>query len=510
MPSLSNLAATLEPFVGFPVATVRAKAEGALDVESIPTVSIHDLADLRESREGSMTLAGALPIIFNGRIDPAGDEDRFTVVLRPTQRKLRIEVDAAESGSALDGVMQILNPKGDVLANADDTPLPEGGKKGRAAGLISSDPSLIFDVPADLSEITIALKDLSGRGGIGFPYRIKVEPVSDDFEVVLNNTEVNVPRGGTAEVGATVTRRGWNGPIRLEVPNLPPGLSVRPGIIPDGQVVGTLTLTATDDASFDPLVLDVIGRADGPQGPISDRASKTIMFAMQAAVPVNSMTQVGLMASPSLPASISLDAPSTPIEVAHGFNAVIPITAKRSEGADGALAFSMTTPIPNLGVAASDLSEKGLTGSVTINTTTDLPLGFISIALVGKGKIGPADVSVSVPEATLQVVRPVVLELSTPSLEIKGGQTIEVKGKVARKAGFGEALTVKIDGLPAGIKGDPLTLSPDQTEFSLKLVAEEKAAAATASPHVGLGFQVAGKDYPFPPSPLALKVLPPD
>ena len=109
---------------------------------------------------------------------------------------------------------------------------------------------------------------------------------------------------------------------------------------------------------------------------------------------------------------------------------------------------------------------------------------------------------------TLEVIRPAAIELAGPSFEVKAGTTVEVKGKVARKGPFKEPVTVKLDALPAGIKADPVTLPPDQSEFTLKLVADPKAAPAEGKAQAGLAFQINKKDYPTPTVPLAVKVLP--
>ena len=507
---LAGAASTLNPGIGFPAMFVRAKSDGPLDFESLPKLIVSDTVDLRESTfEGSGPVRGALPVIFQGRIDAPGDEDRFNVVLTPTQKKIRIEVEAAEVGSALDGVLQVLGPKGEVIGNADDTPLPEGGKKGRAPTLISPDPSLVLDVPAGMTEITLALKDLAGRGGVGYPYRIKVEPVVTDFELILPEVQASLPKGGTATIPLAVTRRGWNGPIRVDIPNLPAGVTARPATISDGQVVGSITLTSTPAAAFGVAHLVGVGQAQGPEGPIVSHGSKSLVFAQQATVQTNTMDFDGITAAGALELPVALDAPAGPIEIPHGYGTAIPIKATRKAGADGALAFSIPTPPPGMTVAASNFAEKAVEGTATVNVTTDHPLGPVSVGLIGKGKIGAGEVTISVPLVTLTVVRPVSVELVAPALEVKAGQAIEVKGKIVRKPGFAEPVTVKLDALPAGLKADPVTLTPAQTDFVLKVTADAKAAAAMANPTVGLGFQVAKKDYPFPATPFALKVLPP-
>ena len=57
---------------------------------------------------------------------------------------------------------------------------------------------------------------------------------------------------------------------------------------------------------------------------------------------------------------------------------------------------------------------------------------------------------------TLNVVKPATVELTTRALEVKAGASIEVKGKVVQKGTFKEAVAVKLNGLPAGLKADPV------------------------------------------------------
>jgi hypothetical protein len=210
----------------------------------------------------------AAPVALNGRIDPAGDEDRSIVAVTPGQR-LHIEVDAAENRSALDGFLRVLGANDAVLMTADDTPLPTQGKttNQRTPPLASPDPSLDLRVPTGLTELTLALRDLESRGGTGFPYRITVTPITPSFEITLKEAQVSVPKNGSAAIGVTIKRKDYNGPITLSVANPPPGLLVRPGTVGEGQTAGTFTIASALDASFGAATLDVVG-----QGPGSGRA----------------------------------------------------------------------------------------------------------------------------------------------------------------------------------------------------------------------------------------------
>jgi hypothetical protein len=503
-------AALLDPGAGVTLEPLRIRDTRSLlplDVESLLPVLVGEVPELREPADpAAAPLRAAAPVALNGRIDPAGDEDRFVLAVTPGQ-KLRIEVDASEYGSALDATLQVLGGKGEVLASADDTPPPNPGKGKKAPPIASPDPTLDFTVPAGQTEITLTLRDLGGRGGLGFPYHIRVVPATAGFDLTLDDSQVSIPRGGSAAVGVTVVRKGYNGPIRLDVPNPPAGLTVQPGTIADGQLVGSLTLTAAPDAQFGTVWLAVVGQGQGADGAsITATARKTIVFATQTVLNTNKQTQVGLVAAPALPTPLRFRAAEKPIEVAHGAGGTIPLVLERSQGADAALTLASLPLPPGLSLGEAKIAEKKDDASLVVNAAPEVPLGTMSIALLAKGKLGGAEQTIAVPEITLDVVRPVVLELAAPVLEVKAGETTEVKGKITRKGTFREEVTVKLDKLPAGVKAEPVKVAPDQTEFTLKVESDAKAAAAEAKAAVALVFQVAKKDYPLPATPLGVKV----
>jgi len=482
----------------------------AFDVESLPALVVGDLPELREPFDpAAPPVRAAAPVVLNGRIDPAGDEDRFALAVTPGQ-KLRIEVRAADIGSALDGVLQVLGAGGSVLATADDTAaVPNPKQPNRPLSALSPDPSLTFTVPAATTEITLALRDLGSRGGTGYPYRIHVAPTGPNFELTLTDAQVSVPKGGTAAVGVAVVRKGYNGSVALTLAGPPAGLTFRPGAIAEGQATGVLTVSAAADAGFDPVILSVQGEGKAEGVSVVREAVKSVVFAQQATLPTNTLRQSGLLAAPALAVPVSLETPAAPVEVAHGFGAPVPVKVVRGKDADGAVALSAPAPLPaGVTVSAATVAEKALEGSLTVSTTTDVPLGALSLAFLGKGKIAGAERSVSAPAVTIVVVRPASVELTAAALEIKPGETREVKGKITRKGAFKDPVTVKVNGLPAGLKAEPVTVDPDASEFTLKVAADPKAAPATAAAAVALAFQVNKKDYPAPTAPLAIKVLP--
>ncbi len=53
-----------------------------------------------------------------------------------------------------------------------------------------------------------------------------------------------------------------------------------------------------------------------------------------------------------------------------------------------------------------------------------------------------------------------------------------------------------------------MNVAADASEFTVMIVADEKAAVATAEAAVALAFQVNKKDYPAPTASISVKVLP--
>ncbi len=484
--------------------------EPVLEVESMPPLAVAEYPEFREPVDPSAPPLRALaPAVFNGRIESKGDVDSFVVGVVPGQ-VLRIGADAAGLGSALDGVLQVKGPDGAVLASADDTAVPSRNKAAvaakKAATVNSPDPSLSFTVPAGMAEITLSLRDLRGEGGVGYPYRLTVAPAAGpSFRVAPVDAQVNIPRGGTAAVGVDVTRSGYNGPIALTVLDPPPGLIVRPGLVPAGQAFGALTITSPADSAFDSAVLRLVGEGGGPS-PVA--ASLTVVFAEQAGMATSTVVQDGLPASIALPPPIAIDAPGSAVEVVQGYRAAVPVKLVRSKEAEDATLTIGSLPLPpTFAVDPTPIPAKFLDLPATLTTAPESPLGPVVVAFTAKGTIAGKERTLAVPLVRFEVVRPASVELAAPSAEIKAGESVEIKGKLVRRGPFNEPVVVRLESLPPGLKADDVTLPPGQSDFTIKLAADPKAAAAQATAQVALAFQVAQKDYKTPTVPLALKVI---
>ncbi len=147
-----------------PVGSVHFKVvtpEGETSEHEIRVLNASDILEEKEPNDGLRT---AQPLeagkILRGSIKADKDVDVFKITGQAKQC-LRIAVHAATLGSLLDGVLTLLDSRGNILAVCDD-----------ANG--SRDPELNFTPPADGSYY-VCLQDAHDRGGLWHVYELEVK-----------------------------------------------------------------------------------------------------------------------------------------------------------------------------------------------------------------------------------------------------------------------------------------------------------------------------------------------
>jgi hypothetical protein len=217
----------------------------------------------------------AVPVTINGRLSEPAQVDRYTLRV-PSTRGMTLRIQARELGtSKLMAVMTVRDEKGNVLGRSGDEPLAEdlyNVNQSRTAG----DPILRIQAPDGVERVSVAIEDLARRGGAAYGYRLNVQPVAQDFRVILNVPFVNVPAEGSVAVPVTVQRQGFEDEIQLRVANAPKGLRVEGGYVVAGHVVketpqnrnsrGVLILSAESGERFASQELTVEGVATLPDG----------------------------------------------------------------------------------------------------------------------------------------------------------------------------------------------------------------------------------------------------
>jgi hypothetical protein len=225
----------------------------------------------------------SVPVTINARLAEAGQVDRYTLRV-PATRAMTLRLQARELGtSRLMAVITVRDEHGNVLGRSGDEPLAEdlyNVNQSRTAG----DPMLRVQPPAGVDQVLVSVEDLALRGGPSYAYRLNVQPVAQDFRVILNVPFVNVPAEGSVAVPVTVQRQGFDDEIQLRVANAPKGLRIEGGYVVAGQPVketpqnrnsrGVLILTAEPGETFESLELTVEGVARLPDGTLIVRKAE--------------------------------------------------------------------------------------------------------------------------------------------------------------------------------------------------------------------------------------------
>src|SRR6202034_2602007 len=142
-------------------------------------------------------------VAVSGRLAKAGEIDRYLLAVTPGAR-LSFALDGSSLNSPVEGDISI-------YSHPDRRPIGgDWGTPGAAA------KGFDFQVPGDVSSIEVAVRDLTGRGGRHFVYRLRISPTTaPDFSLALLTTQVNIPQNGRTMVRLQVDRRGYAGPIKL-------------------------------------------------------------------------------------------------------------------------------------------------------------------------------------------------------------------------------------------------------------------------------------------------------
>ena len=156
----------------------------------------------------------ALPAVITGHFQQPGGENRFRFTARKGDN-IRLGVESQSLGFPLDAVLRVVDATGKQLAESDD------GEKGRR------DPSITFKPAAD-GEFVVSIRDLHGRGGFRFVYRLTMELASPDFALTMEKDSV-VAASGKAEVIVAIDRQnGFADDIALRIEGLPAEATVQP------------------------------------------------------------------------------------------------------------------------------------------------------------------------------------------------------------------------------------------------------------------------------------------
>ncbi len=210
--------------------------------------------------------------------------------------------------------------------------------------LYGKDSRLNFVAPAD-GEYLIKLSDTRGLQGEQFAYRLTVREPAPDFTIDASPSNPNIPRGGRQAVRVTAARKdGFDGPIEVEVRDLPPGIRATRNTIFPGQDSTVLILEADPDAKLPGAVpLNIAGHAR-----IADREVVRIASAD------DKLRYLAVAQPPDL----YVQAAQKEVVLEAGGTAEVSLSIKRSKGFDGRVPINVLNLPP--GVRVLDVGLNGV------------------------------------------------------------------------------------------------------------------------------------------------------
>jgi hypothetical protein len=439
------------------------------DVQEFP-----NFIEVEPNEETNKANAVTVPIAINGKIGVAKDSDRFRFKSDKDQ-KLVCDVVAHRFGSPLDTLLILTDANGSVLQQNDDT--------------AAADARIEFDAKKD-TEYMIVIRDLTGRGGENFAYRLAVRPPSAaaeaGFTARFSPDAARVHRGGQTRVRCEATRvAGFDGPVRFAFEELPSGLSSEPVVLTAGPASGLMLISASKDAPLGTFPVNLTATATVGGKSTTQRAEP-----LTGDKPARQSFITVLEAAPFTVELVTL---STTIE--QNQTGRIEVLANRKEGFAGDIKLTAEgfsagkDPITkSLDVRETIIKSTESMANVKLTAKMDAEVGTRTVVIRGEATVDgrpvvqysrPIPVTVTevpfVISSTLSRLNVTALPTNSPS----AARQTETTVKLSRRTGFTNEVHLTLEGLPAGIDTILEKIPANGAETTLKLAATEKTPPGT-------------------------------
>ncbi len=137
---------------------------------------------------------------------------------------------------------------------------------------LGADSQVLFTALVE-GDYLVRLTDVRGFGGPGYDYALAIRPRNPDFTASIGGLGPKISPGSGREVTFSIERlEGFEGPVRIDVANLPPGFTAStPVEIEAGQSSAIAVINAApaamkpDDAAVKAIKVTATGRAGGKE-----------------------------------------------------------------------------------------------------------------------------------------------------------------------------------------------------------------------------------------------------
>ena len=343
----------------------------------------------------------AAPVTINGRIQRPGDVDYFALKAEAKQ-ELVIEVHARRLDSPLDSIVTVSNAKGREVARNDDVT-----DESRPLVTHHADSRLVYTFPA-AGDYVISLRDVQGKGGEEYAYRLSITPPRPDFALRVLPDNPRISPGATVALTAVALRRdGFDGEIKLTLKDLPEGFVVRGAGIPAKESEVRFTITAPPAAPIGLLSPSLVG---------TSKIAGKVVF--RKAIPAEEVQQafsywhrvpteeflLAVTKSKSLALSTDLP-PEKVLEIPQNGSAEFVVKVAREKGMKGQIRLKADKPPKGITVRAAPIPGPKSEAKITVRVTRQARVGLAqNIVLTGTMKMGKETIAGVTPAVRIKVV----------------------------------------------------------------------------------------------------------
>lgn len=461
--------------------------------------------------------------VVNGRLAKPGEIDRYRLPVHPGEEWL-IETQAAIlRTSRLYTLLVMRDQDGSELASAGDQPAQQLLSNINTRAETFGDPALGIRVPDGVSELELAVQDLLGRGGPAFGYRLVARRQPADFIARLDDTELNIPRGGSASVGVTLDRRGYGGPVRVVAEGLPAGVAAAGGNIPAefggmttqrNSLRGRLTFTASDSAQPGAATIKLL--AEGGSGTGAGIRRRVLTSLLQTRVAGSKQRPVRLPGPPGEIEALVVDPAPAAIELRSARSVRLIQGLKhdvrwayrtRQDGVTPLTAVSLINApaVANLRVLGGAKIRPGdAEGTLEVNTTMGTPAMLFDLVLFGRVRHAGIDHAIYSAAITFEVVQGYRIGPPSQPATVRPGERFEISGSFSREPDFNSEVVLEAANLPPELRCDAASIGDSPAAYTLRCRAGEGAEPGEYRVEVAPRSVLAGRDeeavpYNIPP-----------
>jgi hypothetical protein len=421
-------------------------------------------------REHALAVGQAPPFALNGIISLRGEADWFRF---PAQKGVPLDVNvyARQLRSPLDSVLDVFDAQGRSLADNDDA--------------VGADSALKF-TPNATTNYFVRIRDLLGRSGRDFTYRIEVTPAAPGVtvripEVARNDTQsrqyIAVPRGNRFATLISAKRANFNGELKFDLPDLPPGVTLAADPLAGNVDAEPLVFEAAPDAPLGGRLLDLSATGANAASRVSGHFRQDVDLVEgpnNTTFYSTSVDKLYVAVVNAVPFRLRIAEPKAPLVQAGSM--ALDIVAERRPGFDAPIELAMIWNPPGVSSQSEATIPRGATNVFyQLNATDGAEVRAWKIAVLGHAPVAGGEVYVSSQLAPLEVAPP-YLAGKIETLVAHPGAPATLTVDLQQLKPFAGKAKIRLLGLPDRVSAPAKEITRDDQKVGFDLAVSPNCA----------------------------------